>query len=98
MDEALKSYPARWSGPTLLACRKCQKKLKKAGVLKPLAKLGKTMRKRARKGAAGGEAALHVVDVGCMDLCPKGGVAVCKPGVMGDRLYVVRSVEDVFDV
>ena len=101
MADAMKSYPARWSGPTLLACRKCQKKLKKAGVLKALAKLAKTLRKRERRGGAegrGGVAWPHVVNVGCMDLCPKGGVAVCKPGEMGDRLYVVRAVEDVFGI
>lgn len=90
MDEALKSYPARWIGPTLLACKKCQKKLKKAGGCKRLAKLRKSAKKLSP--------AVHVVDVGCMDLCPKGGVAVCKPESGGDRLYVVRSVEDVLRV
>ena len=65
---------ANWAN-TVLVCRKCSKKLDGGfgeGGRKPLAKaLRKHLHvKKGRKGSAG------IVEVGCLDLCPKGAVTV----------------------
>ena len=92
MDSELKSYPAPWQGSLVLACRKCQKKLKKHGDLKALASLKKTIKRRARHQP---ETLLHVLNVPCMDLCPKDAVTICVPAQSGDRLRILRSEEDL---
>ena len=38
------SYPPTWHGELLLACRKCQKKLRRDDKVRPLAKLKKTVK------------------------------------------------------
>jgi predicted metal-binding protein len=88
----LKSYPAPWTGMLLLACRKCQKKLKKDDDLEALANLKKTVKRRNRKS---GQELLHIINVECMDLCPGGGVTVCVPSQSTDRLLILRSTEDL---
>jgi hypothetical protein len=91
MKDNAKTYPAPWEGQLILACRKCQKKLKGDDDLRALAKLKKTV-KRLNKQRP--EHALHVINVPCMDLCPKDGVTVCcvrEP----DRLMILRSAEDI---
>lgn len=65
----------RWRN-AVLVCRKCSKKLKKSGFGpdgdKPLAKaLRRHLDMRKGPGAAAG-----IVEVGCLDLCPKGAVTV----------------------
>jgi hypothetical protein len=87
-----KTYPAPWEGQLILACRKCQKKLKGDPDLRPLAKLKKTV-KRFNKLYP--EQALHIINVPCMDLCPKDGVTVCCPERESSRLMICRSEEDL---
>jgi predicted metal-binding protein len=91
MANALKTYPAPWEGHIILACRKCQKKLKRNHALRALAKLKKTV-KRYNKELPGHM--FEVINVSCMDLCPKDGVAVCDPRT-ASRLSILRSVEDI---
>ena len=86
----LKTYPPTWQGELLLACRKCQKKLKHED--RGLSRLKKTVSRR-NKAAPGQE--LRVVNVPCMDLCPKGGVTVCLPERSPVRLAVLREVGDL---
>jgi len=88
MATALKSYPVSWEGELVLACRKCQKKLKRDGDLRDLAKLKKTVKSLNKEHP---ERTLHVINVPCLDLCPKGGVTVCCPARDSSRLSVVRS-------
>lgn len=76
----------------MLACRKCQKKLKGEHDLRGLAKLRKTV-KRYNKGDAGKQ--IHLVNVPCMDLCPKNGVTVCMPAQNSSRLYILRREDDM---
>src|ERR1700754_2466625 len=90
MAQEFKSYPAPWNGQLILACRKCQKKLKKDDDLEALANLKKTVKRRNRKSR---QELLHVINVGCMDLCPGGGVTVCAPAQDTDRLLILRSEE-----
>ena len=92
MERPLKTYPAPWEGELILACRKCQKKLKNHKVLEPLAKLKKTAKRFNQEHP---ERQLQVINVPCMDLCPKDGVTVCCPARDSNRLSILRSSQDV---
>jgi predicted metal-binding protein len=92
MGNDLKSYDVPWSGELVLACRKCQKKLKGDAELGELAKLKKAV-KRYNKAHPEGE--LSVLNVPCMDLCPKGGVTVCVASEKPVRLRILRRVGEI---
>jgi predicted metal-binding protein len=92
MASELKSYPARWEGQLVLACKKCQRKLKRDDEPHELAKLRKVAKKLNKQAD---EKLLHVIDVPCMDLCPKDAVTVCVPRVTDERLYILRTREDL---
>ena len=91
MPHSLKSYPPTWKGDLLLACRKCQKKLKGEPGVRALVKLKRTIQRRSQDHLGTG---LHVIQVPCMDLCPKGGVTVCWPATPA-RLAVLRQERDI---
>ena len=84
----LKSYSAPWKGEILLACGKCQRKLRKGEDIAGLGKLKKTL-KRARRG-------LFVIRTPCLDVCPKGGVTVCTAEqVARGEFSILRTAADV---
>ena len=93
----LRIYPAKkWKGQVLLVCGKCEKKLKRAAEHGHAMKLKKTLKRLVKKDEA--PVPVHVIRVGCMDLCPKGGVAVCTQAELQRAvpgLSVVRTKEDV---
>jgi predicted metal-binding protein len=97
MRDNAKSYPAPWQGRVILVCHKCQKKLKGNDDLRLLAKLKKTVKRLSKTWQSEDypERALHVINVGCMDLCPKDGVTVCDPARDGGRLRILRDEADV---
>ncbi len=91
-QNAVRSYPAPWKGQLVLVCRECQKRLKHGPEHKGLAKLNKMLKKRAHEDGLG----LHVVDVSCLKLCPKGGVTVCTPWQLErNECSIVRSRADL---
>jgi hypothetical protein len=92
MAHSLKSYPPSWDGDLLLACRKCQKKLKGAPGMRALAKLKKTIKRRNKQHQ---EAALHLISVRCMDMCPKGAVTICLPANQKPMLSILRKEGDI---
>lgn len=92
MASSPKTYPASWEGKLILACRKCQKKLKSDHNLIALAKLKKTIKRYNREHP---DRLLHVMNVPCMDLCPKDGVTVCCAARDSSRLSILRSKEDL---
>jgi predicted metal-binding protein len=92
MQNKPKTYNVPWNGQLFLACRKCQRKLKGDAELGQLAKLKKTIKRRNKEHP---EQVLHVLNVPCMDLCPKGGVTVCNPVKIPNRLSILRSEEDI---
>lgn len=92
MANGLKSYPTTWEGQLVLACRKCQKKLKQDEQLHSLSKLKKTIKRHNKEHP---ERLLHVINVPCMDLCPKDGVTVCCPGRDAGQLSILRSPEGI---
>jgi predicted metal-binding protein len=85
-----KCYQVPWEGQLVLACKKCQKKLKHDEGLARLSKL-----KKAVKGynETHVDKQLHVISVPCMDLCPKGGVSVFTTA--NQCLSIVRNQEDI---
>jgi predicted metal-binding protein len=87
----LKSYPATWKGHLVLACQKCQKKLKGNDELAALAKLKKSVKRHNKRHP---DAPIHLVRVPCMDLCPKDAVTVVLPQQPG-RLSILRSEADI---
>jgi predicted metal-binding protein len=91
MGTKMKSYPAHWQGQLLLACRKCQKKLKHNDDLKALANLKETVKKHKKTCAH----KMHILNVPCMDLCPKDAVSVCIPAISDERLFILRSESDL---
>jgi predicted metal-binding protein len=92
MGNAWKTYDVPWSGELVLACRKCQKKLKGDAELGELAKLKKAFKLWNK---AHPESELTVLNVPCMDLCPKGGVTVCVASERPARLRILRSVDEI---
>src|SRR3954453_14953726 len=95
MPGNLKSYPPTWEGDLLLACRKCQKKLKHDSALRPLAKLRKTIKRRNKTHPG---APLHLISVPCMDLCPKKAVTICLPSTRPATLSILRSESDIDEI
>ncbi|MBS1802230.1 MAG: hypothetical protein JST28_02625 [Acidobacteria bacterium] len=92
MASDLKSYPASWEGEIILACRKCQKKLRQHGESPDLARLKKAVKRLNKEHP---DHLLHVVNVPCMDLCPKGGVTVCCPAREPNQLSILRGSKDL---
>ncbi len=77
-----------------MVCRKCQAKLKHGGKKNGLAKLKKVLKRRARQDEQGPR--LHVVDVSCLKMCPKGGVTVCtQQQLEHDECSIMRTRADV---
>jgi hypothetical protein len=88
----LKSFAPPWEGQLLLACRKCQKKLKGAPDLRALAKLKKTIKRLNKEHP---DQPLHLLNVPCMDVCPKGGVTICDPSEHPAQLSILRTEAEV---
>jgi predicted metal-binding protein len=92
--EKIRSYRAPWKGQLLLVCRKCQKKLKHSGKRNRMAKLAKGLKRRSRHDDDGTK--LHVIQVPCLKMCPKGGVTVCTQAQLAlGECSIVRTKEDV---
>ncbi len=90
----VRTYPAPWKGQLILVCRKCQSKLKHGSKKNGLAKLNKALKKRARQDEDGPR--LHVVDVSCLKMCPKGGVTVCtQRQLQGNECSIMRTKADL---
>lgn len=92
MANSLKSYAPTWKGNLLLACRKCQKKLKNEPGLRALAKLKKTIKRQNRQHP---DNPLHLISVPCLDLCPKRAVTICLPAAQTAKLAVLRKEEEI---
>ena len=96
MPNPIRSFPTTWRGDLLLACRKCKRKLKGEPGMRALAKLKKTVKKHSK---AFPSQVLHVINVPCMDLCPKGGVTICDAVRDPGRLLILydeKGLEQLF--
>jgi len=84
----LRTLSGPWNGEILLACAKCQRKLRKHDDPARLGKLKKLLKHARPK--------LYVINTACLDVCPKGGVTVCSAmQVVRGEFSILRTVEDV---
>lgn len=77
---------ADWQA-AILVCRKCSKRLGGGFGPKGKDRLAKALRKQAG-GGKGRKARLGIVEVDCLDICPKGAVTVIDGGKPGEWLLV----------
>ena len=93
----LKSFVGPWTRKNkqlLLACKKCQRKLKDDGDEHGLARLKKLMKKRGK--ALGSAVGLVVIPTNCLKVCPRRGVAVVTQEQMGaGRGSILRTADDL---
>ncbi len=87
-----RSYPAPWKGQLLLACAKCQKKLRRNDPLHPLGKLKKAIKHYARQDTE--HFRLRVIETPCLKLCPKDAVTVCSQAQLGRAQCSILSTAE----
>ncbi len=93
-SHTVKSYKGKWKGRLLLACSKCQRKLRRGGDTEGLGKLQKSL-KRYRK-SHNLAVRLKVIQTGCLRVCPKGGVVVCTQTEFAQGTFsILRDNDDV---
>ncbi len=97
----IKVVEAHWT-EAVLVCRKCQKKLDGGFGPEGDQTLAKALRREVNRGQSGKgrKALVGVVEVGCLDLCPKGAVVALRASAPGAWRIVprgadVRKVADV---
>lgn len=86
---------SRWQG-AILVCRKCSKKLKGGFGPDGKAPLAKALRK-ALDGGKGRKARMGIVEVGCLDICPKGAVTLIDTA-HPDQWLIVKAGTPVEDL
>jgi hypothetical protein len=93
---SLRSYKAPWRGELILACSKCQKKLRKQKGLKIFANLKKWFKTRSKSDVDAPE--VKVVGIGCVKMCPKGGITIARQQQLceaGGEVSIIRSEADL---
>ena len=78
----MKTVPARWEA-TILICRKCSRKLGGG-----FGKNGRTSLAKALRAKG-----LGIVEVGCLDICPKNGVVAMNAANPGAWLVVPKGAD-----
>jgi predicted metal-binding protein len=91
----IRAVPSHWQG-SVMVCRKCSKKLDGGFGTKGKQSLAKVLRK-AKHSKKGRQGSFGVVEIGCVGLCPGGGVTVIDGARPGQWLVVKRGadVEDL---
>ena len=96
-EPLLRSYDLPLKGQLLLACGKCQRKLKKGDDPEGLGSLRKLLKQQAKADPLA--IRLRILRVPCLKMCPKGGVTVMTAGqVERHECSIVRTAEDVADL
>jgi len=86
---------SRWQG-AILVCRKCSKKLKGGFGDDGKQPIAKVLRK-ALDGGKGRKARMGIVEVGCLDICPKGAVTLIDTA-HPDEWLIVKAGTTVDDL
>jgi len=87
----MKQLESSWTD-VVLVCRKCSKKLgggfgeKGETRLAKLLRHGLALRKKKMR-----KARLGVLEVGCLDICPKNGVTALRTGSPGDWVVIPKG-------
>jgi Fe-S-cluster-containing hydrogenase component 2 len=90
-NPALHTYSPPWKGELVLACRKCQRRIRKQHGRHPLARIRRWFRKRGKRDPLG--SAVHVIDIPCVKLCPRNAVTIITQRQAG--VAVARSEADL---
>ncbi|MEL6237430.1 MAG: (2Fe-2S) ferredoxin domain-containing protein [Pseudomonadota bacterium] len=84
---------SNWSH-ALLVCKKCSKKLAKKGHgFGPQQKRLAASLKHELGAGKGRKAAVGVIEVACLDICPKGGVVVVDTRAPGDWRIITPDAD-----
>lgn len=89
-DKPIKRVKADWN-EVVLVCRKCSKKLKGGFGDDGDQKLAKVLRKAIGAKGKGRKASAAVIEVDCLDVCPKGAVVAVKASSPRDWAVVPRG-------
>jgi predicted metal-binding protein len=76
-DKPIKGVKADWN-EVVLVCRKCSKKLDGGFGADGDQKLAKVLRKAIGAKGRGREASVAVIEVDCLDVCPKNAVVAVR--------------------
>lgn len=86
------------AGPVLLACDKCEQRLAKEGRFRQIAQLQQAMAEVAAEAETLG---LTILPVSCLDVCPRGAMAIAMSAPRGRgpaRTMVVRTALELHGV
>ena len=90
-DKSIKRVKADWS-EVVLVCRKCSKKLDGGGFgAEGDQKLAKALRKAIGAKGKGRKASAAVIEVDCLDICPKGAVVAVRASAPKDWAVIPRG-------
>jgi predicted metal-binding protein len=84
----IRELPAKWDD-VILVCRKCSKKLHGGFGENQDVRLEKLLRRASKNKGKGKKRAVKVLQVSCLDVCPKNAVTV----VQGSRPGAFRIVK-----
>ncbi len=86
-ERPIRRVRADWTD-AVLVCRKCTRKLDGGFGPEGTTKLAKLLRKELNGKAKGRKARVGVVEVGCLDVCPKQAVTVVRAAMPGEWAVV----------
>jgi predicted metal-binding protein len=89
-EKSIKRVKADWSD-VVLVCRKCSKKLDGGFGEDGDQKLAKALRKAIGAKGKGRKAKAAVIEVDCLDVCPKGAVVAVRASAPKDWAVVPRG-------
>ncbi len=93
---ALRIYPAPWEGELVLACSKCQKKIRRHGGSSALGKVRRWFKRRTKNQPEARR--VHVLPVTCVKMCPRDGVTIFAQRQLARQpagVCILRSEEDL---
>ena len=87
-----KTYPIPLEGPYLLACKKCQRKLK--GSSHPLSNLKRALKLLRKHDPS--PIPLRILQLPCLKLCPKDAITVATPTqLLRAQCTLLRDEDDL---
>lgn len=89
-DKPIKRVKADWS-EVVLVCRKCSKKLDGGFGADGDQKLAKALRKAIGAKGKGRKTRAAVIEVDCLDICPKGAVVAVRASAPKDWAVIPRG-------
>jgi hypothetical protein len=92
-----KSHPPPWDTNLILACRRCQKRLRKTEHPPRFAKLKKWLKSRARREGLK-KSPLHLIEIPCQKICPKAGLVLLTQSQLATHpttFFIIQTKEQM---